>query len=355
VVIDYAKILRAAGLTVIEVDGWRERSHPGEFTAQGGVWHHTAGVNDVGVVINGRRDLAGPLANLYHGRDGTWTVVSGGVAWHAGPGSRQVFEDLRAGKAPKGDAHALGLVDDFHNANHFLIGIESEGGVGVGDWPAVQIESLIAGTAALCRELGLGADQWVHHREWTRRKEDMSFRGDLRGRVAALLGSAHPAPAAVVDGAPATLPADVPEDQPATVTPAPNPEDVMYVVIEAPHRSPAFFTTDGLGHPMGRGGWTFINRFATKHPTLVVFDSSWTAAEYDMVCRLPASSAEEILPPDAIPPGLAPDPGNLGLGDPAPAPPLADDGGGPTDTVTLPPDLLTLPDDVPEPSVGAFA
>jgi hypothetical protein len=350
-VIDYAKILRAAGLTVIEVDGWRERSHPGEFTPQGGVWHHTAGVNDVGVVINGRRDLAGPLANLYHGRDGTWTVVSGGVAWHAGPGSRQVFENLRAGKAPKGDAHALGLVDDFHNANHFLIGIESEGGVGVGDWPDVQIESLIAGTAALSRELGLGADQWVHHREWTRRKEDMSYRGDLRGRVAALLGSGHPAPASVMEG----IPADVPEEQPPTVTPAPNPEDVMYVVIEAPHRSPAFFTTDGLGHPMGRGGWTFINRFASKHPTLVVFDNTWTAAEYDMVCRLPISSAEEILPPDAIPPGLAPDPGNLGLGDPAPAPPPADEGDGPTDTVTLPPDLLTLPDDVPEPSVGAFA
>jgi hypothetical protein len=134
----------------------------------------------------------------------------------------------------------------------------------------------------------------------------------------------------------------------------------MYVVIEAPHRSPAFFTTDGLGHPMGRGGWTFINRFATKHPTLVVFDNTWSTAEYDMVCRLSASSVEEILPPDAIPPGPAPDPGNLGLGDPGPVPdPLPEpppaDGGGPIDTVTLPPDLLTLPDDVPEPSVGAFA
>ncbi|MDX6205730.1 MAG: hypothetical protein QOF39_1787 [Frankiales bacterium] len=353
--IDYASILRAAGLTVIEVAGWRERSHPGSFTAQGGVWHHTAGVNDVAVVVNGRRDLAGPLANLYHGRDGSWTVVSGGVAWHAGPGSRRVFEDLRAGVAPQGDALALDLVDDFPNANHFLIGVESEGGVGVGDWPQVQIESLVAGTAALCRELGLGADQWVHHREWTRRKEDMSYRGDLRGRVAALLGSGHAGPSAVVGGVPASVPSDLPEPQPTPPTPAPNPEEVMYVVIEAPHRSPAFFTTDGVGHPMGRGGWTFINRFASKHPTLVVFDSSWTAAEYDMVCRLPAHSADEILPPDAIPPGLAPDPGNLGIGDPAPAPPDGGPTGTPTDTPTLPPDLLTLPDDVPDPRVGAFA
>lgn len=353
--IDYATILRAAGLTVIEVDGWRERSHPGEFTPQGGVWHHTAGVNDVDVVINGRRDLAGPLANLYHGRDGTWTVVSGGVAWHAGPGSAQVFADLRAGTAARGDAHALGLADDFHNANHYLIGIESEGGVGVGDWPDVQIQSLVAGTAALCRELGLGADQWIHHREWTRRKEDMSYRGDLRGRVAVLLGSDPAGHSSAVGNVAAALPADPPEAQPVTPAPAPNPEDVMYVVIEAPHRSPAFFTTDGLGHPMGRAGWTFINRFATKHPTLVVFDNSWTTAEYDMVCRLPAHSVDEELPPDAIPPGLAPDPGNLGLGDPAPLPEPPPVDGGPVDTVTLPPDLLTLPDDVPEPSVGAFA
>lgn len=77
----------------------------------------------------------------------------------------------------------------------------------------------------------------------------------------------------------------------AATTPSPQPApttglevDVIYV-IEAPNRSPGFFTSDGVIHPMGSGGWTFINRFAKKHPGTVVFDSSWSTAEYDLVVR----------------------------------------------------------------------
>lgn len=71
----------------------------------------------------------------------------------------------------------------------------------------------------------------------------------------------------------------------AASTTAGEDNPVQFVVIEAPGRSPAFYTTDGVGHPMGSGGWTFINRFAKKHPDLVIFDKTWTAVEYDLVVR----------------------------------------------------------------------
>jgi len=56
--------------------------------------HHTAGpltgiMPSLGVVTNGRPDLAGPLAQLCLGRDGTYFVVAAGRANHAGAGDWQ--------------------------------------------------------------------------------------------------------------------------------------------------------------------------------------------------------------------------------------------------------------------------
>jgi hypothetical protein len=322
VVVEYPTILRNAGLTVNEVTGWRTNSHPGEFTAQGGMWHHTTALHDLDWVVHGGvsngKKIVGPLANLFLGQDGVFSVVCGGVASHAGWGTQSVLDNLRQGIAPKGDAKALGLQDDVRIANHFLVGIEVEGGVAdADDFTEVQLDSLITGSAALCREFGFDHNHWIHHREWSRRKTDMSHRGDLRARLAAKLADTT-GPAVSTRTASTTTETTTP-----VVPPPPATEDVMYVVIEAPGRSPAFFTTDGQGHAMGPGGWTFINRFAVKHPNLVVFDSSWSADEYDLVVRLPVHSTDE---------------------------PIAE----PPVDVTMPPDLLELPPDVPAPTVGTL-
>lgn len=183
--IELGNILRAAGLTVVEQPGWRTAGHPGTFAPAGIVWHHTGGLNALPVVVNGRADLAGPLANLYLDHTGTFTVVCAGVAWHAGPGSQHVLDDIRNGVPPAGDAAALGLPDDCSDGNHYLLGIEVEN-LGTADdpYPKAQIDALVAGSAALCRALGFDQTHCVHHREWTARKVDMSYRGDLRGQVA---------------------------------------------------------------------------------------------------------------------------------------------------------------------------
>jgi hypothetical protein len=83
--------MRDAGLDVVEVAGWQTRGSS-SFSPRGFVWHHTAGPRtgiapSLGVCINGRRDLPGPLCNLFLDRAGTVYVVASGRANHAGAGS----------------------------------------------------------------------------------------------------------------------------------------------------------------------------------------------------------------------------------------------------------------------------
>ena len=89
--------LRAAGLTVREVAGWKTRGRDfagvsPPFAPKGCVNHHTAGPPKVSgsltpslrIVIEGRSDLPGPLCNVYLGYDNVAYVVAAGVANHAG-------------------------------------------------------------------------------------------------------------------------------------------------------------------------------------------------------------------------------------------------------------------------------
>lgn len=82
--------LRAEGLKVIEVDGWKTRGSD-TFHPRGSVNHHTAGplkgnAPSLGVCINGRSDLPGPLCHVMLARDLTCYVIAAGRANHAGKG-----------------------------------------------------------------------------------------------------------------------------------------------------------------------------------------------------------------------------------------------------------------------------
>lgn len=88
-------LLREAGLTVHESDGWRSRGRPGSFAPVGVLNHHT-GASAVGwtpariaaylrfLFQVGRSDLPAPLCQLSLGRDGTVYVGAAGRANHAG-------------------------------------------------------------------------------------------------------------------------------------------------------------------------------------------------------------------------------------------------------------------------------
>jgi hypothetical protein len=173
-----AEILEAAGLKVAEVPGWRTRGRGEMGTVQSVMCHHTAGpatgnMPSLGLVTNGRPDLAGPLAQLCLGRDGTYYVVAAGRANHAGAGNWR------------------GLT----NGNWEFIGIEAENtGVAGDDWPAVQMDAYCRGAAALLRKLGSPARLCCGHKEYALpagRKTDPDFdMAAFRLKVEAILAGA---------------------------------------------------------------------------------------------------------------------------------------------------------------------
>jgi hypothetical protein len=141
-----ARRLRAAGLEVVEVDGWRSRGDA-VHTPKGHVEHHTAGSSSgdkpsLAIVVNGRSDLSGPLANTFVGRDRKWYVVASGRANHAGSGG---FKGL--------------------SGNSVVHGTEVEH-VGTRPLPDDIVVILAIGTAAIAEGRWTGELVAQHH-EWS--------------------------------------------------------------------------------------------------------------------------------------------------------------------------------------------
>lgn len=176
------EVLEQAGLKVARVDGWLDRKRPGPFgPIKGILCHHTAGPNNdknmpsLGLVTQGRADLAGPLAQLCLGRDGTYYVVSAGRCNHAGQGT---WRGVEAG-------------------NTHFIGIEAENaGTPADPWPEVQMDAYRRGVAAILQHLGLDPIMCAGHKEYAPgRKIDPSFdMAEFRARVKSIMAGGHPAP-----------------------------------------------------------------------------------------------------------------------------------------------------------------
>src|SRR4029453_11602829 len=134
-------VLEDAGLKVALVPGWQAPGRGEMGDVLGVLCHTTVGprlgnMPSLQVLIEGRRDLPGPLAQLGLGRDGTFYVIAAGRCNHAGEGSWQ----------------------DIATANSSFIGIEGEN-TGRGDdlWPEIQLDAYRRGVAALLKRLGRGA------------------------------------------------------------------------------------------------------------------------------------------------------------------------------------------------------
>lgn len=157
--------LKEYGLKVVEVDGWQTRGSD-DFAPRGLVCHHTAssasGGNapSLGICVNGRSDLPGPLCQVLLARDGTCYVIASGRANHAGEGGYK------------------GL-----SGNSSVLGIEAENN-GIGE-PWNNYEEYVACAAALRDGANFSNDMICGHKEWTRRKIDPhgidmnSFRHDV--------------------------------------------------------------------------------------------------------------------------------------------------------------------------------
>jgi Negative regulator of beta-lactamase expression len=175
-------VLQSAGLKVATVPGWEERGRDVGPTL-GVLCHHTAGqrhgnMPSLQVLIDGRSDLKGPLAQLGLGRDGTYYVIAAGRCNHAGEG----------------------IWNGVTNGNTNFIGIEAENTGGANDfpWPAVQLDAYRRGVAAILKFIGQPAIACAGHKEYARplgRKNDPVFNMDeFRAAVAAILDGTAPAP-----------------------------------------------------------------------------------------------------------------------------------------------------------------
>lgn len=139
-----AEVLRSAGLTVVEHDGWRQRGN-GEFTDLWAVvWHHDgspAGASpNVPVYIAGQVDADNPGANCWVALDGIWHLIAAGMTYHAGK--------VLPGKP--GNPESIGIETD-HTTGETWSGVE-------------LLDSLRRGTAAILGYLGEDQDSLEFHK-----------------------------------------------------------------------------------------------------------------------------------------------------------------------------------------------
>jgi hypothetical protein len=182
-------VLLNAGLKVAEQPGWEDRGRGEIGSIKGVICHHTGGAKtgnmpSLGVVINGRPDLPGPLAQLCLGRDGTFFVVSAGRCNHAGIGNWQ----------------------GFTGGNTNFIGIEAENtgeitGSKADPWPDIQLDAYRRGVAAILKKVGADALMCCGHKEYALphgRKDDPTFNmNEFRAQVALIMAGAAPAPSII--------------------------------------------------------------------------------------------------------------------------------------------------------------
>jgi hypothetical protein len=146
-----ADVLRAAGLTVHEVSGWRTRGSDNWGPVRGITCHATAGsrtstdAGEIGTLLHDSATAPAPIAQLYLSRTGHWHVVASGLCYH----------NLVGWSGPnKG------------YGNTGLLGVEAQHSNTTAEpWPDVQYRSYVRGVAALARRLGVPVARIAGHKE----------------------------------------------------------------------------------------------------------------------------------------------------------------------------------------------
>lgn len=189
-----ADVLRGAGLTVVEEGDWLNRSAGSSFEPIGVLWHHTAAVSSpdnpapaLGVVIDGRPDLPGPLCQALVDYHGVFHVISANRANHAGSSGG-------SGPIPAGDGNTMLVGWEIDYAGDG----SAQGGPEQAMTPA-QYDASVVATAAVLNQLGRTADHARGHLETsTSGKIDPSYVDleAMRAAVAAAQGADPPEPPA---------------------------------------------------------------------------------------------------------------------------------------------------------------
>jgi hypothetical protein len=172
------KKLRAAGLKVVEMPGWRDnnRNHKGSWGPVHGVMlHHTVTKgatktdtdNTVNLCFRGHSALPGPLCHGVIAKDGTVYLVGNGRANHAGLGDDDVLAAVIAERPLPADNEAN------TDGNAHFYGFECINlGDGKDPWPKAQVDAMIKASAAICKHHEWGERSVIGHLEWQPGKID---------------------------------------------------------------------------------------------------------------------------------------------------------------------------------------
>lgn len=186
----FAAVLRAEGVTVVEVGDWttHNRNHMGPWGPVNGVMiHHTVtsgSARTVDICRTGYASLPGPLCHGVITKDGTVHLVGYGRANHAGSGDPDVLQAVINETALPADNEAT------TDGNARFYGFECENlGDGNDPWPPRQMLAIERVSAAICRQHGWSERSVIGHLEWQPGKVDP--RGftmtSMRARIAARL------------------------------------------------------------------------------------------------------------------------------------------------------------------------
>jgi peptidoglycan hydrolase-like protein with peptidoglycan-binding domain len=206
------------------------------------------------VLVNGRTDLAGPLAQLGLGRDGTYYVIAAGRANHAGTGS---WQGITAG-------------------NTSFIGIEAENaGTADDEWPEVQMDAYRRGVAAILKHIGRGAEFCAGHKEYALprgRKPDPLFDMNVfRAAVADIIKGAG----LVRPQIPAEEPPNLPGGAPGRPTLRRGANDVLVKQIQKKLGLP----DDGIFGPNTEAAVRVFQRAKEIVPDGIVGPKTWAALD----------------------------------------------------------------------------
>ena len=186
-----------------EIDGWRTRGRD-SFTGLtfgpvfGCVAHHTGDdapdTADRNVIINGRSDLPGPLAQFGLNDDGVIDVISINRCNHAGGGDPRVLEAVKAesyGDYPPATHEHQGS-PGATDGNDCFYGVETYYSGGKAS-TAAAYKTLVLLWAAVCDFHGWSAKSVIGHKEWSDWKSDPGHvdMKVLRADVQKALDAAH--------------------------------------------------------------------------------------------------------------------------------------------------------------------
>jgi hypothetical protein len=176
------------------IDGWETRNRGNLGNGFGPVYgfivHHTGDdapdTADRNIIIHGRSDLPGPLAQFGLNDDGTVDVIGCGRANHAGTGDPNVLAAVRdetyVDYPPKPTLKG-------YDGNGRFYGVETYYS---GSHVPAQYDAMVNLAAAICDAHGWTAKSVIGHKEWSYTKPDpgsvdmAKFRRDVNARIAAV-------------------------------------------------------------------------------------------------------------------------------------------------------------------------